>query len=152
MWKEFREFAVRGSMVDMAVGIIVGIAFGAVVSSLVADIIMPPLGVLVGDVDFSDLFLVLRQGAPPGPYPTLADAQGAGAVTLNLGLFAGSVIRFLIVTFAVFLLVKGVNRLRRAAQEPAGETGTVEELPAPPEEVVLLREILRVLQEERRRE
>jgi large conductance mechanosensitive channel len=152
MWKEFREFAVRGSMVDMAVGIIVGIAFGAVVSSLVADILMPPLGVLVGNVDFSDLFLVLRQGAPPGPYPTLADAQGAGAVTLNLGLFAGSVIRFLIVTFAVFLLVKGVNRLRRAAREPAGEPGAGEESPAPPEEVVLLREILRALQEGRGRE
>lgn len=157
MWKEFREFAVRGSMVDMAVGIIVGVAFGAVVSSLVSDILMPPLGMLVGGVDFSELFILLKQGTPSGPYPTLAEAQGAGAVTLNVGLFVNSVIRFLIVTFAVFILVKGVNRIRRKIQEESLEPvahrqPSPAEEPAPPEEVVLLREILRALQEKQRHE
>ncbi|MFW6181356.1 MAG: large conductance mechanosensitive channel protein MscL [Spirochaetota bacterium] len=155
MWKEFREFAVRGNMIDMAVGIIVGVAFGTMVSSLVSDIIMPPLGMLVGDADFSELFIVLKKGEPPGPYLTLADARNAGAVTLNLGLFAGSVLRFLIVTFAVFLLVKVVNRLRRALQEASLEAedegvGTQEEPPAPPEEVALLREILSTLKDIRK--
>lgn len=119
--KEFREFAMRGNVVDMAVGIIIGAAFGAIVKSLVSDIIMPPIGLILGNVDFSNLFLVLKDGAAPaGPYASLADAQKAGAVTINYGLFLNSVVSFLIVAFAVFLLVRGLNRLKR--QEEAAPT------------------------------
>lgn len=110
--KEFQKFAVRGNVVDMAVGIIVGGAFGTIVKSLVDDVIMPPIGLALGNVDFSDLFVTLREGAAPGPYPTLAAAREAGAVTLNLGLFGNALLSFAIVAFAVFLLVKGVNRLK----------------------------------------
>jgi len=113
MLNEFKEFAVKGNMLDMAVGIIIGAAFGTIVQSLVNDIIMPPIGMLLGGVDFSDLFLTLSEGAVPGPYATLAAAQEAGAVTINYGVFANAVISFLIVSFSVFLLVRGFNRLRR---------------------------------------
>ncbi|MGH7555090.1 MAG: large conductance mechanosensitive channel protein MscL [Longimicrobiales bacterium] len=117
MLKEFREFAIKGNVVDMAVGIIIGAAFGAIVKSLVDDVIMPPIGLLLGNVDFSELFLVLRAGATvPGPYETVAAAKEAGAVTLNYGLFFNAVIAFLIVAFAVFLLVKSINQLRRQEQ------------------------------------
>jgi len=112
MLNEFKRFAVRGNVVDMAVGIIIGGAFGSIVSSLVKDIIMPPVGLLIGGVDFSDLFIVLKQGSGEGHYASLAAAQEAGAVTLNLGLFINAVISFLIVAFAVFLLVRAVNRLQ----------------------------------------
>jgi len=121
--KEFKEFAVKGNVVDMAVGIIIGGAFGTIVKSLVDDIIMPPIGLLLNNVDFKDLFLVLRSGATPGPYATIADAQAAGAVTLNYGQFINNIVAFLIVAFAVFMLVKGVNRLRREEQAaPAAPT------------------------------
>ncbi len=135
MWKDFKEFAMRGNMMDMAVGIIIGAAFGAIVASLVADILMPPIGLLLGNIDFSNLFVLLKPGNSPGPYASLAAAQAAGAVTLNYGLFINRVISFLIVAFAVFLLVKGMNRLKRAqAEEPLQ--------PAPPSaEVTLLTEI-----------
>lgn len=124
--KEFREFAMRGNVVDMAVGIIIGAAFGAIVKSLVSDIIMPPIGLVLGNVDFSNLFLVLKEGAAPaGPYASLAEAQKAGAVTINYGLFLNSVVSFLIVAFAVFLLVRGINTLKR--QEEA--TPTTKECP-----------------------
>ncbi len=113
MFKEFKEFAVRGNVVDMAVGIIIGTAFGTIVKSLVADVIMPPIGLLLGNVDFSNLFAVLRQGTPPGPYPTPAEASAAGAVTLNYGMFINTVISFVIVAFAVFLLIRSINRLKR---------------------------------------
>jgi len=117
--KEFREFAVKGNVVDMAVGIIIGGAFGTVVRSVVDDIIMPPIGLLLGGVDFTDLFVVLRESpTAPGPYATLAAAQEAGAVTLNLGLFTNSVVSFLIVGFAVFMLVKGINKLKREEVAP----------------------------------
>jgi large conductance mechanosensitive channel len=117
MLKEFKEFAMRGNVVDMAVGIIIGAAFGAIVKSLVSDILMPPIGLLLGNADFSDLFLTLKEGAQKaGPYATLADAKAAGAVTLNVGVFANEVVSFLIVAFAVFLLVRSINRLKR---EPA---------------------------------
>lgn len=116
MLKEFREFAIRGNVVDMAVGIIIGGAFGTIVRSLVDDVIMPPIGLLLGNVDFSNLLLVMRPGDPAGPYATPADAAAAGAVTLNYGTFINTVVSFLIVAFAVFLLVKQVNRLRR--QDP----------------------------------
>ena len=126
MIKEFKEFAVRGNVVDMAVGIIIGGAFGTIVKSLVADVIMPPIGMLLGNVDFSELFLVLNSGSTPGPYVTLADAQKAGAVTINYGLFINSVISFLIVAFAVFLLIKGINKLQRETEVPAEEPVTKE--------------------------
>lgn len=128
--KEFKEFAVKGNVVDMAVGIIIGGAFGTIVQSLVKDVLMPPIGLLLGGVDFSDLFFVLKG---EGDFATVADATAAGAVTINYGLFLNSVISFLIVAFAVFLLIKGINKLKRAEAEEA---------PAEPaEEVLLLREI-----------
>ena len=111
--KEFREFAVKGNVVDMAVGIIIGGAFGTVVKSFVDDVMMPPLGLLVGDVDFQDLFITLRRGATAGPYETLATAKEAGAVTLNVGMFVNAAVSFTIVAFAVFLLIKAINRLKR---------------------------------------
>lgn len=112
MLKEFKTFAMRGNVVDMAVGIIIGGAFGTIVKSLVSDVIMPPIGMLVGGVDFSNLFLILKEGAVAGPYPTLAAAQSAGAVAIGYGLFINAVISFIIVAFAVFLLIKGINRLQ----------------------------------------
>lgn len=136
MLKEFREFAMRGNVVDMAVGIIIGAAFGKIVDSLVKDVIMPPVGLLLGKVDFSNLFVVLREGTSAGPYLTVDAAQKAGAVTFNYGLFINSVITFVIVAFAVFLLIRVINRLRR--QE---EAKPAEPPPPPPEEIALLREI-----------
>ena len=113
MLKEFKEFAMRGNVVDMAVGIIIGGAFGTIVKSLVSDVLMPPLGLLMGGVDFSNFFVVLKEGAKAAPYAALADAQAAGAVTVNYGVVINSVISFLIVAFAVFLLIKGINKLHR---------------------------------------
>jgi len=120
--KEFREFAVRGNVVDMAIGIIIGGAFGTIARSLVNDIVMPPIGMLLGGVDFTDLFSVIRPGeVVAGPYLTLADAQAAGAVTINWGLFINNVLSFLIVAWAVFFLVRGMNRLRREKDSGAAE-------------------------------
>ncbi|HLT90631.1 MAG TPA: large conductance mechanosensitive channel protein MscL [Woeseiaceae bacterium] len=132
MLKEFREFALRGNVVDMAVGIIIGAAFGKIVNSLVNDVLMPPLGLLTGRVDFSQLYLNLSGT----DYPSLAAAQQAGAATLNYGMFINAVINFVIVAFAIFLLVRAMNRLqRRVADEKPAE-------PAPPSaEVQLLTEI-----------
>jgi len=114
MLKEFREFAMRGNVVDMAVGIIIGAAFGAIVKSLVDDVIMPPIGLVLGNVDFSNLFLVLKDGATAGPYPSLAEARKAGAVAMGYGAFINTIISFMIVAFAVFMLVRAVNRLKSA--------------------------------------
>ncbi len=123
MFKEFREFIMRGNVLDMAVGIIVGGAFGAITKSLVADVIMPPIGLLLGKMDFSNLFVVLRSGEQPGPYATVAAAQNAGAVTLNLGLFIMTIVNFLIIAAAVFLLIKSINSLRREkAAQPTDPT------------------------------
>ena len=123
MFKEFKEFAVKGNFMDMAVGIIIGGAFGTIVSSLVKDVLMPPLGLLLGGVDFTNIFAVLKEGKVAGPYATLADAQAAGAVTVNAGIFLNAVVSFLIVAFAVFLLVRTLNRLKRAeAAAPAAPT------------------------------
>lgn len=122
MWKEFKEFAVKGNVVDMAVGIIIGAAFGAIAKSLVSDIIMPPLGLLISNVDFADIFWVLKSGNPAAPYASVAEAAKAGAVTMNVGVFINLVINFVLVAFAVFLLVKGVNQLKREQAAP----------PAPP--------------------
>jgi large conductance mechanosensitive channel len=133
MLKEFKEFALKGNALDMAVGIIIGAAFGAIVSSLVDDVIMPPIGLITGGVDFSQLFVVLKG---EGDYNTIAQAKEAGAVTWNVGLFINAIIKFVIVAFAVFLLVKGFNRLmRKEEQKPAPPP------PSPPEDVTLLREI-----------
>jgi large conductance mechanosensitive channel len=110
MLKEFREFAMKGSVVDLAIGVVIGAAFGKIVDSLVKDILMPPIGRLLGGVDFSSLFVTLSGG---GPYPSLKAAQDAGAATLNYGLFLNAVIQFLIVAFALFMVVKAVNRMRR---------------------------------------
>jgi large conductance mechanosensitive channel len=126
MLKEFKEFVMRGNVVDMAVGIIIGAAFGTIVSTLVKDVIMPPIGLLLGNVDFSNLFLLLRHGAVAGPYASLADAQKAGAVTINYGLFVNSVISFLIVAAAVFMLVRGVNKLKREKEAPPAAPTTKE--------------------------
>jgi large conductance mechanosensitive channel len=119
MFKEFKEFAIRGSVVDMAVGLIIGAAFGAIIKSLVADIIMPPIGLLLGNVDFANLFLVLKQGAAAAPYPSLADAQKVGAVTLNYGVFINTIISFVIIAFAVFFLIRRINRLKHQEEAPA---------------------------------
>ena len=126
MFKEFKEFAMRGNVVDMAVGIIIGAAFGLIVKSLVADIIMPPIGLLLGNVDFSNLFVVLKEGATPGPFLALADAQKAGAVTINYGMFINTVINFLIVAFAIFMLIRGLNKLKREEAAPVEEPTTKE--------------------------
>lgn len=126
MLKEFKEFAMRGNVVDMAVGIIIGGAFGTIVKSLVSDVMMPPIGLLLGGVDFSDLFVTLKEGATAGPYASLASAQSAGAVTISYGLFINSVISFVIVAFAVFLLIKGLNRLHREKAAPPAAPTTKE--------------------------
>ena len=124
--KEFKEFAMRGNVVDMAVGIIIGGAFGTIVKSLVSDVMMPPIGLLLGGVDFSDLFLTLKEGAVAGPYATLDMAQKAGAVTISYGLFLNAVISFMIVAFAVFILIKALNNLQREKAQPAAEPTTKE--------------------------
>jgi large conductance mechanosensitive channel len=124
MMKEFKEFIMRGNVVDMAVGIIIGAAFGTIVKSLVADVIMPPIGLLLGGVDFSDLFFTLKDGAAAGPYATLASAQEAGAVIIGYGVFINSIISFLIVAFAVFLLIKSINKLQKEEEAAAEEPST----------------------------
>jgi large conductance mechanosensitive channel len=128
VFKEFREFAMRGNVVDMAVGIIIGAAFGSIVNSLVADIIMPPVGLLLGNVDFANLFAVLKEGKVAGPYASLAAAKAAGAATLNYGVFINTIISFLIVAFSVFLLVRSINSLRRQ-QETAPVAPSTKECP-----------------------
>ena len=126
MIKEFKEFAMRGNVLDMAVGIIIGAAFGTIVNSLVSDVITPPIGLILGNVDFSNLFLTLTEGTPAGPYATLADAQAASAVTINYGVFINTIISFLIISFCVFVLIRGMNRLQRQDETPAEEQTTKE--------------------------
>ncbi|MBN1165436.1 MAG: large conductance mechanosensitive channel protein MscL [Candidatus Krumholzibacteriota bacterium] len=125
MFKEFKEFAMRGNVVDMAVGIIIGAAFGTIVKSLVSDVIMPPVGLLLGNVDFNNFFIVLK-GVGAGSYATLAEAQAAGAVTLNYGVFINTIISFLIVAFAMFLVIKNINRLKKEEVTPPAESTTKE--------------------------
>ncbi|MEO6003062.1 MAG: large conductance mechanosensitive channel protein MscL [Opitutus sp.] len=142
MLKQFRDFALRGNVVDLAVGVIIGAAFGGVVTSLVNDVIMPPIGLLVGGVDFANLFVVLKQGATaPGPYPSVAAAKAAGAVTLNLGIFLNTLINFTIIAAAVFALVTAMQKLRR--KEEVKPTAT------PPPQELLLAEIRDLLKSQR---
>ncbi len=124
MLREFKQFAMRGNVVDLAVGIILGAAFTTIVNSLVNDVIMPPIGLIIGGIDFSDFFLTIKGGE----HATVEEARKAGAVTINYGLFVNSVIKFLIVAFAVFILVKQVNRLRRTEPPPPAAPSRQEEL------------------------
>ena len=126
MLKEFKEFAMRGNVVDMAVGIIIGAAFGTIVKSLVADVIMPPIGLLLGNVDFTNLFIILKQGTIAGPYAALTDAQAAGAVSINYGVFINTVITFIIVAFCVFLIVRNFVKLKKKEEAPPAEPTTKE--------------------------
>ena len=139
MLKEFREFAMRGNVVDLAVGLILGAAFGAIVTSFVNDVIMPPVGMLLGGVDFANLFVLLKvkEGQVPPPYINLAAAKAAGAVTLNIGVFINTLINFVFVAFAMFVLVKGMNAARRTPPAAAPE--------APPQEKLLaeIRDLLK---------
>jgi len=124
MVKEFKEFIMRGNVMDMAVGIIIGAAFGTIVKSLVADVIMPPIGLLLGNVDFANMFVLLKTGSTPGPYATVTAANEAGAVTLNYGVFVNTIISFVIVGFAIFMMIKGVNKLQRPKPAPAAAPTT----------------------------
>lgn len=124
MLSEFKKFVMRGNVIDMAVGIIIGGAFTKIVNSMVADIMMPPLGLLLGKVDFSNWFVVIKQGTTAGPYTTMADAQAAGATTLNLGLFLNAVISFIIVAFCIFLLIKAINKLNSPKEQAAIQVTT----------------------------
>ncbi|HET89397.1 MAG TPA: large conductance mechanosensitive channel protein MscL [Chloroflexi bacterium] len=126
MLKEFKQFALRGNVVDMAIGIVVGAAFGTIVNSLVEDVIMPPIGLLLGGVDFANLFILLKAGSPPGPYGTLANAQAAGAVTISYGVFINAVISFLIVALVMFLLIRVINRMQEQDEEAPAEPKTKE--------------------------
>ena len=127
MFKEFKEFAMRGSVVDMAIGIVIGAAFGTIVKSFVDDVLMPPIGLLLGNVDFSNLFVTLKEGSKAaGPYASLAAAKAAGAVTLNLGIFINTIISFIIIAFAVFLVIKAINRMKREEEAPPAEPTTTE--------------------------
>jgi len=125
MLKELKEFAMRGNVVDMAVGIVIGAAFGTIIKSLVSDIIMPPIGLLLGNVDFTNLFSVLKEGATAvGPYASLADAQAAGAVTINYGVFINTIISFIIIAFAIFMVIRGMNRLKKKEEIVPAEPTT----------------------------
>lgn len=127
MFKDFKEFVMRGNVIDMAVGIIIGAAFGTIIKSLVDDVLMPPIGLLLGNVDFSNIIITLREGIKaPGPYASLAAAKQAGAVTLNLGIFINTIISFIIVAFSVFLVIKGINRMKREQEAQAAEPTTKE--------------------------
>ncbi len=135
MFKEFKEFAMRGNVVDMAVGIIIGAAFGAIVASFVGDVLMPVIGLAMGGVDFSNKFLLLKDGATPGPYASLAAAKAAGAVAMAYGVLINTIVNFLIVAFALFMVIKGMN----AAKKPQVEAPAAP--PAPSKEALLLTEI-----------
>jgi len=119
LFKDFKEFVMRGNVVDMAVGIVIGVAFGTIIKSFVDDILMPPIGLALGNVDFSNIFFVLKEGSKAaGPYASLAAAKAAGAVTINLGSFINTIISFVIIAFAVFLVIKGMNAMQRQEAPP----------------------------------
>ena len=129
MFEEFKKFIVRGNVLDLAVGVVIGAAFGAVVTSFTNDILMPPIGLLLGSVDFANIFVVLKAGDPAGPYNTLAAAQEAGAVTMNFGLFVNVIITFLITGFALFLIIKAANRLQPEGEEAPPPAPTTKQCP-----------------------
>ena len=130
MWKELKAFILRGNVIDLAVGVIMGGAFNTVIKSLVSDVIMPPIGLLLGRVNFVNLFLLLRRGDPAGPYATLADAQAAGAVVVSYGVFINSVVTLLLTGVAVFFVVRAINRLQRPKPKPAAPAApTTKECP-----------------------
>ena len=130
MFKEFKEFALRGNVLDMAVGIIIGAAFSTIVNSLVNDVLMPPFGWLLGGVDFENFYLTIKTGSPAGPYSSLTDAQAAGAVTINYGIFINALISFLIVALAMFVLIRAINRLQEGkAEEEADSPPTTKDCP-----------------------
>lgn len=126
MLKDFKAFILRGNVMDLAVGVILGTAFGTIVKSLVNDVIMPPIGLLLGGVDFSNLFLLLKAGSPTPPYASLADAQAAGAVTVNYGVFVNAIVSFLIIAFVIFLLVRSINRMTQKEEAAPAEPTTKE--------------------------
>jgi len=126
MLKDFKQFAMRGNVLDMAVGIIIGAAFGTIVKSLVDDIIMPPIGLLLGKVDFSNLYVLLKQGPTAGPYAALADAKAAGAVSINYGPFIMTIITFIIIAFCVFLVIRNFTRLQKKEEAPPAAPTTKE--------------------------
>ena len=130
MLKEFKEFAMKGNMLDMATGIVIGAAFGTIIKSLVTDVIMPPIGMLLGGVDFANLYVVLKEGAEAiAANAPLAEAQAAGAVTLNYGNFINTIISFLIIAFAIFMLIRGVNKTKRAEEAAPAEAPTTKDCP-----------------------
>jgi len=122
MLKEFRDFIVRGNVIDLAVAVVIGAALGAIVKSLVDNVIMPPIGLALGGIDFSNLYIMLKQGISPGPYASLGDAQTAGAVTLNYGLFVNAVVTFVIIAFVIFMIIRSLNRIQRPKVAPAPTT------------------------------
>lgn len=136
MMEEFKKFIMRGNVLDMAVGIVIGAAFGTIVKSLVEDLIMPPVGLLMGGIDFTNIYTVIKEGASAAPYATLEAAKEAGAITVNWGLFLNTIISFLIVAFAIFMVVRGVNKMQEAAMKAEEE-----EEAEPPVQEVLLGEI-----------
>ena len=130
MLKDFKAFIMRGNVVDMAVGIVIGAAFGAIIGSFVKDVLMPPIGLALGKVDFSNLMIVLKQGSTPGPYVTFAEAQAAGAVTMNIGLFINTIINFLIIAFAVFFfIVRPIARMQAPKKVEAPAAPTTKDCP-----------------------
>ena len=135
MFKEFKEFAVKGNVIDLAIGVVIGGAFGSIVTSLVKDVIMPPIGLILGKIDFAEMFVVMKEGKTAGPYATVDAAHKAGAVTLNYGAFFNNVISFVIVAFSVFLMVKAINKLKRKQEEEAAAD------PVPTKQEELLTEI-----------
>lgn len=129
MLKEFKEFAMRGNMLDMAIGIIIGAAFGAIIKSLVADVIMPPIGMLLGNVDFANLFLTLKEGTTAPPYASLAAAKEVGAIVVSWGVFINTVINFLIVAFVLFLVIRNMNKLKKKEEEAPAAAPTTKDCP-----------------------
>jgi large conductance mechanosensitive channel len=140
MLNEFKAFVMRGNVMDLAIGVIIGAAFGKIVDSLVKDVIMPPIGLLMGGVDFANAFAVLKEGSTPGPYASLKAAQEAGANVLAYGNFVNTVIQFLILAFAVFMMVKALNRMK---------VSTTAEAPPPPPDVPILEEIRDILKSQK---
>ncbi|HEX9709940.1 MAG TPA: large conductance mechanosensitive channel protein MscL [Candidatus Thermoplasmatota archaeon] len=126
---EFRDFIQRGNVLDLAVAVIIGIAFGAVVTSLVNNVIMPPIGVALGGADFSNLFVVLRDGTPPGPYASMAEATAAGASVLGYGAFINALVNFLIIAFVVFMIVRAVGKMKRKQEEEEKKEPTEKDCP-----------------------